>query len=289
MPSPRTGETWSTATSWPRRWPTGTPPSAPRRSRSRRPSWPTLPPRGISWKSWRSRWKRRRISRNGRSSRRISDFGFRVSDFPNPRPPRQLREQLSRGQAADRVTPLRRDLGQRRQSETAPGQPRVRKDRVALASHEAPEVQDVHVDLSGSAREGGPAPDAAFHLLDGSEQGQRRTGPEDVGDGVPESPLPGVADRIGTVEGGHGPDRREALDFGESRRQVSPAVADVGAKAEVRGARGGGEPVSTPLRRAGRSRLPRPLRTRPRPRLLLLPRPGPPRRTRSGSLRGSAP
>jgi hypothetical protein len=112
------------------------------------------------------------------------------------------------------VTPRRGDLGERRQSEPALGDSRVRKDRVAPAPHEPPEIQNVHVDLARSARERAPAASAALDLLDGSEQCFGRTLPEDFGDGVPESPLEGVTDRIGAVKGGEGPDRRETLDFG---------------------------------------------------------------------------
>src|SRR6266545_969020 len=151
------------------------------------------------------------------------------------------------------MAPLRRDFRQRRQSEAA------------------------------------PAAAVAFDRLDGSEQGLGRADPADFGDGVPESPLSGVTDRIGAVKGRDGVYRHETLDFREGGGQMGPAVADVGAEAEVGDARAREEPVSTPLLRAGRSGPPRPLRTRPRPHPLLLRWPEPPRRTHWGSLRGSAP
>jgi hypothetical protein len=187
------------------------------------------------------------------------------------------------------MAPLRRDFRQRLQSEAAPGESRVRKNWIASAPHHTPEVQDVHVDLARSAGEGAAATAAAFDLLDGSEQGLGRAGPADFGDGVPEFPLSGVTDRIGAVKRRDGVYRRETFDFRKGGSQMGPAVADIGAKAEVGDARTRREPVSTPLLRDGRSGLPRPLRTRPRPHPLLLPWPEPPRRTHSGSLRGSAP
>ena len=151
------------------------------------------------------------------------------------------------------MAPLRRDFRERLQSEAAPGESRVRKDWIASAPHHPPEVQDVHVDLARSAGEGASATAAAFDLLDGSEQSLGRAGPADSDDGVPESPLSGVTDRIGAVKRRDGVYRRETFDFREGGSQTGPAVADVGAEAEVGDARARGAPVSTPLLRAGRS------------------------------------
>ena len=191
-----------------------------------------------------------------------------------------------RGQGQAQVLE-RCDLRQRFKHEPPSGQPRVGKDRVPSLD-ETSEVQDVHVDFPGAPRERGHASSASLHFLDRAQESLGRAGPQNPGDRVPEAPLFRVPDRIGTVEGRNAPDPREAPDLGQSRCQVSPAVADVGAQAEVR-TRGRRAPVSTPLLRAG-PRLPRPLRTRRRRHPLLLPRPaGPPRRTRSRSLRGSAP
>jgi len=135
------------------------------------------------------------------------------------------------------MAPLRRDFRQRRQSEAAPGEARVRKDWIASAPHNTPEVQDVHIDLARSAGDGAPAAAAAFDLFDGSEQSLGRAGPADFGDGVPEFPLSGITDRIGAVKGRDGVYRRETFDFREGGGQMGPAVADVGAEAEVGDAR----------------------------------------------------
>jgi hypothetical protein len=105
----------------------------------------------------------------------------------------------------------------------------MRKDRVAQGASPAPKVEDIDVDLPGSVAE---APRAAHGFLDplrGAQEAFGRSLPEDRRHGVPEVGLRPEAHRVGSVEGRHRDDRRDAGEFPERSFQMGAAVAAIGA------------------------------------------------------------
>jgi len=114
--------------------------------------------------------------------------------------------------------PARGDLGERCEDEPASGHPRVGKDRVPLRLDEAPQIQDVHVDLPRPVAKRRDAAAAPLDFFDSLEEGAGRARPADRDHGIPEPALVRMADGPRAVEGGGGDDPRPPGDFRESAR-----------------------------------------------------------------------
>jgi hypothetical protein len=187
------------------------------------------------------------------------------------------------------MTPVGRDLGERREHEAPPVEARMGQRRIALAPDRAADVEQVDVDDARTVPRSPNSPESFLDTERESEEGLRRPPPAHACHEFEEEGLVGEPDRLGRVE------RRDALDpqcgaeAGERPAEVPAAISEVRAEAEVGDA--AGARLRTPLpppRGACARRAPR-SRRGPRRRRLLLRRRGLPHRTRLRSLREPAP
>ena len=184
------------------------------------------------------------------------------------------------------MSPVGRDLRERTEDESTRLEARVRELEIGGRADLPAKIEEVQVDFSRSVSKGRRTAEPLFDALEHLEQRARPLLPRDLGDGVDEPRLVCVSDGIGAVEGGNAIDRRFSLDFFECAPQEGLRVTEIGAEADVdrtRDAR-----IRTPLPAPGplRRSLPRP---RDLPRRERAPLPQPALRTRSWSLRESAP
>jgi hypothetical protein len=194
------------------------------------------------------------------------------------------------GSPAARVLPGRADLGERHERKAPLRQARMRKDRIAAFAPTAAEVEDVDVDLTRAVDEARSTPNPALDGPNGPEERPRGARPRDLDNRVPEVRLLGKTDGLGSVEGRDFSETGEARDLAKGGFEVSAAISNIRAEAEVRERRSRLS-VSTllPPRSDRRRRSPR-LPRDPRPRrALLLRRPRALHRTRWCSPRAAAP
>src|SRR5882672_8758902 len=97
-------------------------------------------------------------------------MGWAARNSPDTGLRRQPREHLLRRQTRHGMLPIRRDLVERSEDEPAAGHPWMGKDRVPPVSLEAPEIQDVHVDLPRPVAKGRDAAAAPFDFSYGLEE-----------------------------------------------------------------------------------------------------------------------
>ena len=130
------------------------------------------------------------------------------------------------------MSPTRRDLGERGQSEAPRGQLRVGQHRIRRGPHEASEVQNIDVDFPRSVAKSPPPADASLDALKGFQQSLRFAAPPDRRGHVPEERLVRVADRFRLVNRRRSNPGRELLEGVEGCREVGTAVADVGTQSQ---------------------------------------------------------